>query len=112
MTIRSRRLFKKKTAVFVCSAFIFMSLPGISYAGTKYHSPEVPFLKKCSSVFPTILSLFNINSPYSMNEYSIMYVFSKLDKKPSDKKENNKEKKDSYDDHGNSTSRKPANDRD
>lgn len=112
MTEKYRKFFKKRIAVLVCLAFISMSFPRVSFAGMQYHSPKVSFLKKCSSFLPAVLSLLNINSPLGMNEYSIMYVFSKADKKPPNETKKDKKKKDSYEDHGNSTSRKPANDRD
>jgi len=115
--MRSRNIFKKNIAILVCAAFISVSLPGVSLAkpNTPSSSTKIPFLKKHLTLFPAVISLLNLNSPFGVNDYLIMNILSKDEKNlPNDGSgsKKDKKKKDSYFDHGNSLSRKPPNTRD
>jgi len=107
--------FKKNMAILVCLAFISVSFPGVTHATTKSSPIELPFLKKYLSSLSPFFYLLNLNSPSVVYDLAIGYNLSTKDKPPSDKSKDDKKdnnNKDPYDDHGNSTGKKPANGKD
>lgn len=99
MLNKRKNYLRKNMAVLVCAAFVLMFFSGIAHSSTEPSSSKVPSIKKPFSFVSSFFSLFN---------------FHFLGDKPPANVDKNKDDKDkdSYDDHGNSTSKKKPNGKD
>jgi len=93
--------FKKGMAVLVGAAVIVLLLPGVTHTSTDSSNPKSPLLEKFISSFASVFPFFTLN----------FYVMG-TDKNKTDNGDKNKDKKDSYDDNGNSTSKRKPNGKD
>ena len=113
----------RNMAVLVCVAFISVLFPEVTHAASQPFSSKPPLLKNSlSSLSPFLFSVNPIFTIIPFNPVTVN-ILSPVDKKPVDnpantqgdnKSSDQEDKKDkkSYNDHGNSTSTRPANGKD
>jgi len=92
--------FKKGMAVLVGIAVIILFFPKATYSSTDSSNPKSPLLKKFITSFISIFPFFN---PH----FTVLGV----SKDKPNSQDTDKDKKDPYGDHGNSTSKRRPNDK-
>lgn len=114
MPEKSKGSLKKGLAILICVAFVSMLFPGVSHAVTKPSSEEFLIPENLFSLISPFLSLVSHNFSAGIYDFAAAYCLSDKDKKPPTPttEENGKKKqksKGSYNDHGNSISKRKAN---
>ena len=104
--------FKRSLAILGCVTLISMLFPGFTHAATKSSTKEFLNPEKFFSLISPFLSLVSPDFSLGLYDSATAYCLSDKDKKPPADEQNGKqkkEKKDSYDKNGNSTSKRKAN---
>ena len=96
-----KSFFKKSMAALVCVAVIVLFFPGLTHASTSPSDTKSPLLKKFISSFASVFPFVYLN-----------FAAMGKDKDKNDDENTDKDKKDPYGDHDNSTSKRRPNGKD
>lgn len=103
---------RKNMVFLVCVAFIFMIFPEATHAATRSSSERFPFPNESIPLISAVFSFGSLNSSLLGYDLALFYSLSSNKPKPPKQAKNGKGEKNgneqncSFNDHGNSTSKK------